>query len=87
MSQPKVLIAFYSRSGVTEAFAKPIAAGARASGAEVRLRRAREFVSADVMAQAPGWAEQAAVALPAIIGAVLTLWVIRHARAERVASA
>jgi NAD(P)H dehydrogenase (quinone) len=60
MSQPKVLIAFYSRSGVTEALANAIADGSRASGAEVRLRRAREVVSADVMAHAPGWAEQAA---------------------------
>jgi len=60
MSQPKVLIAFYSRSGVTEALANAIADGARASGAEVRVRRARELVSANVMAQAPGWAEQAA---------------------------
>jgi len=60
MSQPKVLIAFYSRSGVTEALAKAIAEGARQAGAEVRLRRAREVVGPEVMAQAPGWAEQAA---------------------------
>jgi len=58
--QPKVLIAFYSRSGVTEALAKAIAEGARAAGAEVRMRRAREVVGPEVMAQAPGWAEQAA---------------------------
>jgi NAD(P)H dehydrogenase (quinone) len=57
---PKVLIAFYSRSGVTEALALAVAEGARAAGAEVRLRRAREFVGAEVMARAPGWAEQAA---------------------------
>lgn len=56
----KVLIAFYSRSGVTEALANAVAEGARAAGAEVRLRRAREVVSPEVMAQAPGWAEQAA---------------------------
>jgi len=55
-----VLIAFYSRSGVTEALAKAIAEGAKAEGAEVRLRRAREVVGADVMALAPGWAEGAA---------------------------
>jgi NAD(P)H dehydrogenase (quinone) len=54
MSQPKVLIAFYSRSGVTEAFANAIAASARASGAEARLRRAREFVSADVRLEPRG---------------------------------
>lgn len=60
MSKPKVLIAFYSRSGVTEALALAIAEGAHASGAEVRLRRAREVVGPEIMAQAPGWAEQAA---------------------------
>jgi NAD(P)H dehydrogenase (quinone) len=54
-----VLIAFYSRSGVTETLAKTIAEGAKAEGAEVRLRRAREFVGPDVMALAPGWAEGA----------------------------
>jgi NAD(P)H dehydrogenase (quinone) len=55
-----ILIAFYSRSGVTEALAKAIAEGAKAEGAEVRLRRAREFVGPEVMALAPGWAEGAA---------------------------
>lgn len=57
--QPKVLIAFYSRSGVTEALANAIAEGARAAGAEVRLRRAREVVPPDVMAKAKGWKEAA----------------------------
>src|SRR4051794_8325703 len=55
----KVLIAFYSRNGSTEALAKAIAEGAQAEGAEVRLRRAREFVSSEVMALAPGWVESA----------------------------
>jgi NAD(P)H dehydrogenase (quinone) len=55
-----VLIPFYSRSGVTEALANAIAEGAKAEGAEVRLRRAREFVGPEVMALAPGWAEGAA---------------------------
>ena len=54
-----VLIAFYSRSGVTEALALAIAEGARASGAETRLRRAREFVGPEIMAKAHGWAEAA----------------------------
>jgi NAD(P)H dehydrogenase (quinone) len=57
---PKILIAFYSRSGSVEALAKQIAEGAREAGAEVRLRRAREFVGPDIMAKAPGWAESAA---------------------------
>lgn len=59
MSQPNVLIAFYSRGGVTEALALAIAEGAREAGAQVTLRRARELVSRDVMAKAPGWVENA----------------------------
>jgi len=57
---PKILIAFYSRNGSTEALAQAIAEGASAQGAEIRLRRAREFVGPEVMASAPGWAENAA---------------------------
>jgi NAD(P)H dehydrogenase (quinone) len=60
MPAAKVLIVFYSRSGVTEALANAVAEGARASGAEVRLRRAREVVSAEIMARTPGWSAQAA---------------------------
>ena len=55
-----ILIAFYSRGGSTEALANAIAEGARAHGGEVRLRRARETVSPEVMAKAKGWAESAA---------------------------
>ena len=55
----KVLIAFYSRGGVTEALAKSVAEGAVGEGAEVRLRRAREFVGEEVMKKAPGWLEGA----------------------------
>jgi len=55
----RVLIAFYSRGGVTEALAKAIAEGAVTEGAEVRLRRAREFVGEEVMKQAPGWLDGA----------------------------
>ena len=60
MPSAKVLIAFYSRTGVTEALANGVAEGARASGAEVRLRRAREVVGADIIARNPDWAKQAA---------------------------
>jgi NAD(P)H dehydrogenase (quinone) len=63
-----VLIAFYSRTGVTEALALAIAQGARDAGADVHLRRAREIVGPEIMAKAPGWAENAArmnVAYPA----------------------
>jgi NAD(P)H dehydrogenase (quinone) len=64
MSQPaqgpiRVLIPFYSRTGTIEALAKAVAEGARAEGAEVRLRRAREVVSAETMKMAPGWTESA----------------------------
>jgi NAD(P)H dehydrogenase (quinone) len=54
-----VLIAFYSRSGSTEALAKSIAEGANSAGATVRLRRARELVDARVMKSVPGWTEAA----------------------------
>jgi NAD(P)H dehydrogenase (quinone) len=56
----KMLIAFYSRGGATEALAKAVAEGARNSGAEVRLRRARELVGPEIMARVNGWAEAAA---------------------------
>jgi NAD(P)H dehydrogenase (quinone) len=53
----KVLIAFYSRNGATEALAKAIAEGAEAQGAEVRLRRARELVGPEIIANVAGWKE------------------------------
>ena len=59
MTAPKVLIPFYSRSGTIERLALAVAEGAAAEGAEVRLRRAREVVSAEVMAGVPGWKEGA----------------------------
>ena len=55
----KVLIVFYSRSGVTELLAEAVAEGARSRGADVRLRRARELVPSAVRARAPGWLEAA----------------------------
>lgn len=54
-----VLIAFYSRNGTTEALARAIAEGAKSEGATVRLRRAREVVTEDIMAKADGWIENA----------------------------
>jgi NAD(P)H dehydrogenase (quinone) len=54
-----LLVAFYSRGGTIEALANALADGARASGADVRMRRARELVSAETMALAPGWVEAA----------------------------
>jgi len=55
----KILIVFYSRTGSTEALANAVAEGALADGADVRLRRAREFVGPEIMAQAAGWPEHA----------------------------
>lgn len=59
MSDVKVLVAFYSRAGNTEALAGALGEGARLEGAEVRLRRARDFVSRDIMKNVPGWVENA----------------------------
>lgn len=59
MDPVKVTIAFYSRTGSTEKLALAVAEGARAEGAEVTLRRAREVVSREIMQKAPGWAESA----------------------------
>ncbi len=60
MDATKVLIAFYSRNGSTEAMAKGVAEGARAAGADVRLRRVADIVNPEVMTHAPGWAENSA---------------------------
>ncbi|HEY0385576.1 MAG TPA: NAD(P)H:quinone oxidoreductase, partial [Pyrinomonadaceae bacterium] len=57
MDQVKVLIAFYSRTGSTEALAGAVAEGARSEGAEVRLRRARDIVAEEIIQKVPGWAE------------------------------
>ncbi|KQP34829.1 NAD(P)H:quinone oxidoreductase [Methylobacterium sp. Leaf100] len=56
---PRLLIVFYSRSGSVETLAVTAAETARASGATVRLRRAREVVDHDTMAKVEGWAESA----------------------------
>lgn len=55
----RLLIVFYSRSGSVETLAITSAEAARASGATVRLRRAREVVDVEVMAKVEGWAENA----------------------------
>src|SRR5579883_2076132 len=57
MEQAKVLIAFYSRGGVTEKLAQAVAEGAKAAGADVRLRRVADIVGPEVMAKVPGWEE------------------------------
>jgi NAD(P)H dehydrogenase (quinone) len=57
-SKAKILVAFYSRDGSVEALARAVGEGAREAGAEVRLRRVADIVSAEVMAQVPGWQER-----------------------------
>ncbi len=57
-SKANILVVFYSRDGSVEALANAVAEGARATGAEVRLRRVPEIVSAEVMAKVPGWEER-----------------------------
>ena len=60
MTDPtRLLIVFYSRSGSTEVLAKAAGEAARETGAEVRLRRAREVVGEDVMAHGKGWLDNA----------------------------
>ena len=57
MANANVLIAFYSRGGSTERLANGVAEGAAGAGAEVRMRRARDIVSEDIIKSVPGWAE------------------------------
>lgn len=52
-----LLIAFYSRGGVTEALAQGIAEGAKAAGAQIRLRRVSDIVSEEIKAMVSGWKE------------------------------
>ena len=59
-SPTRLLIVFYSRTGSVEALAKAAAEGARESGAEVRICRAREVAEPEDMAKVEGWTEGAA---------------------------
>jgi NAD(P)H dehydrogenase (quinone) len=59
MTDPKILIAFYSRTGTIERLARAVAEGAEGEGATLRLRRAREVVGTDIIHAVPGWKESA----------------------------
>src|SRR5581483_9668883 len=59
MTGPKVLIAFYSRTGTIERLARAVAEGAESEDATLRLRRAREVAAADIISAVPGWKESA----------------------------
>jgi len=56
MDAVKVLIAFYSRTGSTEALAKAVAEGARAEGAKFACDVLRDFVDEKIIQSVPGWA-------------------------------
>lgn len=55
----RLLIVFYSRSGSVEALAVAAADAAREAGADVRMRRTREVVTAATMGKVEGWLESA----------------------------
>ena len=57
--QVRLLIVFYSRTGSTESLVAAASEAATASGADVRVRRAREVVGPEIMAKSDGWRENA----------------------------
>ena len=59
MSTVRLAIVYYSSYGTNHRMAEVAAEAARAAGAEVRLRKARETAPADVVAGQDAWAAQA----------------------------
>ncbi|MFD7846249.1 NAD(P)H:quinone oxidoreductase [Nocardia sp. NPDC059764] len=55
----KVAVIYYSATGTVHALAKAVAAGAAASGAEVRLRRVAELAPDSAIDQNPLWRKHA----------------------------
>ena len=55
MAAPKILVLFYSKTGHMLIMARSIAKDVEASGAELRLRKAAELASAEVMDKSPEW--------------------------------
>jgi NAD(P)H dehydrogenase (quinone) len=55
----KVVVIYYSATGTTYAMAQEIEAGAKAAGAEVRLRKVKELAPDQAIASNKGWAEHA----------------------------
>lgn len=51
----KILVAYYSSTGNVHHLAQAVAAGAESTGAEVRLRRARELAPDEAIAGNPAW--------------------------------
>jgi NAD(P)H dehydrogenase (quinone) len=54
--QVKVAVIYYSATGTTYQLARAIEEGARAAGAEVRLRKVRELAPEEAIASNEGWA-------------------------------
>ncbi|VTU40470.1 NAD(P)H dehydrogenase (quinone) [Variovorax sp. PBS-H4] len=52
---PNVAIVYYSSTGHTWQIARAIEEGARAAGAQTRLRKVRELADADTVAAKPAW--------------------------------
>jgi NAD(P)H dehydrogenase (quinone) len=50
-----VLITFYSRGGLTERIAVWLAEGAVQAGAKIKLRRARDIASEEIISRIPEW--------------------------------
>ncbi len=59
MNNVKLTIVYYSTYGTNYAMAKAAADEAEAAGAEVRLRKARETVPADIVNSVDAWRKQA----------------------------
>jgi len=53
--KPKVAVIYYSATGHAHLVAKAIEEGAKAAGAEVRLRKVREIASPEMIASNPTW--------------------------------
>lgn len=58
MSNVRLTVVFYSTYGTNHAMAETAAAAAREAGAEVRLRKVRETVPADIINGQDAWAAQ-----------------------------
>ena len=53
----KLAVIYYSSTGTTYRLARAVEEGAKAAGAEVRLRKVKELAPAEAIASNEGWAE------------------------------
>lgn len=56
-AMPNITIVYYSSTGNTWTMARAVEEGARAAGAQTRLRKVRELAPAETIAAKPGWQE------------------------------